>query len=424
MGRAESDRDPRLITLTLDLGEPAHRERSSQEISRTVAEAGRALVPTLRTRTSGGAGGGGQPLQLRVFANDLAVLSQAGGQVESALSALPQLADVTNSLAVGPEATVNVDPARLRDLGLTAQGVSTLVRVSLEGVVVGRWTEPNGQERDVRVGLPPAVRSNRETLGSLPLVQCQGAPVVLRQVAGVPIEQKPTKITRVNRQRAATIGAEPNGVPLGTATEAATTTAGTLALPGGAYWELAGTAQEQQDSFQQLGLGLLASVLLMFMILAILYENWLQPLLIQTALPLATVGAFLGLLVFGQTLSLPSFIGLIALFGLVGKNAILLVDRANHLRHEGLDRTAALQEAGESRPRPILMTSAVLVGGMTTSTLLSLVYVPVAYTYFDSFGAWLTLRKREPELPCWRGPVQQVVEGRRTRGGAPAAAVD
>ena len=193
------------------------------------------------------------------------------------------------------------------------------------------------------------------------------------------------------------------------------------------------------------------SILLMFMILATLYENWLQPLLIQTALPLATVGAFLGLLVFGQTLSLPSFIGLIALFGLVGKNAILLVDRANHLRHEGMDRTEALQQAGESRLRPILMTSAVLifsmlpvalklgeggegraplgavlVGGMTTSTLLSLVYVPVAYTYFDSFGAWLTrlFRKREPELPRWRGPVQQVVEGRRTRGGMPAAAVE
>ena len=156
------------------------------------------------------------------------------------------------------------------------------------------------------------------------------------------------------------------------------------------------------------------SILLMFMILAILYENWLQPLLILTALPLATVGAFLGLLLFGQSLSVPSFIGLIALFGLVGKNAILLVDRANDLRRQGLDRTAALEQAGPSRLRPILMTSvvlvlsmlpvalklgdggevraplgAVLVGGMATSTFLALLYVPVAYTYFDSVGALL-----------------------------------
>ena len=163
-----------------------------------------------------------------------------------------------------------------------------------------------------------------------------------------------------------------------------------------------------------LALGLAASVVLMYLVLTMLYESWLQPLLILTALPLATVGALLALLLFGQSLSVPSFIGLIALFGLVGKNSILLVDRANDLRRQGLDRTAALEQAGPSRLRPILMTSvvlvlsmlpvalklgdagevraplgAVLVGGMATSTLLALLYVPVAYTYFDSFGALL-----------------------------------
>jgi hypothetical protein len=156
------------------------------------------------------------------------------------------------------------------------------------------------------------------------------------------------------------------------------------------------------------------SILLMYMVLAVLYESWIQPVLILTALPLASVGAFLGLLVFGQTLSVPAFIGLIALFGLVGKNAILLVDRTNDLRREGLDRMSALEQAGPHRLRPILMTSAVLilsmipvalklgdggemraplgavlVGGMATSTFLSLLYVPVAYTYFDSLSTLL-----------------------------------
>ena len=171
----------------------------------------------------------------------------------------------------------------------------------------------------------------------------------------------------------------------------------------------------------------------MYMVLTVLYESWLQPILILSALPLATVGAFLGLLVFGQTLNVPSFIGIIALFGLVGKNAILLVDRTNDLRrHHGLDRTAALEQSGPSRLRPILMTSAVLilsmlpvslelggsgsgraplgavlVGGMTTSTFLSLLYVPVAYTYFDSFG---TLMGR---LFGWRPAV--VLATRRLR---------
>ena len=163
----------------------------------------------------------------------------------------------------------------------------------------------------------------------------------------------------------------------------------------------------------------------MYMVLAVLYESWLQPLLILTALPLASVGAFLGLLVFGQTLSVPAFIGLIALFGLVGKNAILLVDRTNDLRREGLDRTSALEQAGPHRLRPILMTSAVLilsmipvalklgdggemraplgavlVGGMATSTFLSLLYVPVAYTYFDSLSTLLgKVFSFQPRLP-------------------------
>jgi hypothetical protein len=178
----------------------------------------------------------------------------------------------------------------------------------------------------------------------------------------------------------------------------------------------------------QLSLGLLASVILMYMVLSILYENWLQPALILSALPLATVGAFGGLLVFGQNLGIVAFIGLIGLFGMVGKNAILLVDRANELRKEGMDRTTALEQAGESRLRPILMTSivlilsmlpvalklgeggevrapigAVLVGGMATSTVLALLYVPVAYTYVDSFGTLLgRIFTWRPRLPFRR----------------------
>jgi HAE1 family hydrophobic/amphiphilic exporter-1 len=203
-------------------------------------------------------------------------------------------------------------------------------------------------------------------------------------------------------------------VPLGSATRATTEALNGLALPSGTRWSFAGQGDEQASSFRQLGIGLGMSIVLMYMVLAILYESWLQPVLILTALPLASVGAFLGLLVFNQTLSVPAFIGLIALFGLVGKNAILLVDRANDLRREGLDRITALEQAGPHRLRPILMTSAVLilsmlpvalklgdggemraplgavlVGGMATSTFLSLLYVPVAYTYFDSLGTLL-----------------------------------
>jgi HAE1 family hydrophobic/amphiphilic exporter-1 len=201
-------------------------------------------------------------------------------------------------------------------------------------------------------------------------------------------------------------------------------------LTGGSRWAFAGESEDQAESFAQLGLGLAASIVLMYFVLTVLYESAIYPLVVLAALPLATVGAFLGLLVFNQTLSVPSFIGLIALFGLVGKNSILLIDRTNDLRRRGLDRTTALVRAGPSRLRPIIMTSAVLVlsmlpvalklgdggeirapigavlvGGMTTSTFLSLLFVPVVYTYFDSFQSLLV------RLVRWRPIVRRPTRG-------------
>ena len=184
-----------------------------------------------------------------------------------------------------------------------------------------------------------------------------------------------------------------------------------LALPAGTRWALAGQGEEQQTRSASWASGSASSIVLMYMVLTILYESWLQPVLILTALPLATVGAFLGLLVFGQTLSVPAFIGLIALFGLVGKNASCWWTAPTTCAGRGWTGRRRWSRPAPHRLRPILMTSAVLilsmlpvalklgdggeiraplgavlVGGMATSTFLSLLYVPVAYTYFDSFG--------------------------------------
>ncbi|MFN8637398.1 MAG: efflux RND transporter permease subunit [Chloroflexota bacterium] len=443
VGRGDSDfdREPRFISLTLDVGPTRERTRTSNEIGRAASDVGEAVVPGLQARLGGSrAGGPGQPVTVRIFGSDLDVLTQIAETATAALAARPELTDVTNGMSAAPEMTLKPDTTRLMDLGLSTQAVGNAVRIAYQGQVVGHWTEANGTERDVRVRLPDALRYNAEAVSDLPLIrrgtvtgaggQAVGGPMLtVRQVASETIESKPSKITRVNRQRIATIGAEPNDVPLGTATKASTEVLNGLALPAGTRWSFAGQGDEQASSFRQLGIGLGMSILLMYMVLAILYESWLQPVLILTALPLASVGAFLGLLVFRQTLSVPAFIGLIALFGLVGKNAILLVDRANDLRRQGFDRQAALEQAGPHRLRPILMTSAVLilsmipvamkwgdggemraplgavlVGGMATSTFLSLLYVPVAYTYFDSLGVLIgKLAGFRPRLPFGRG---------------------
>ena len=413
--------NPRQIQVTLEVGKPSTRGRTSQEIARAAIEAGEAIVPEMQARRSSEGGPSAQPVMIEVYGNDLDQLAQAADSAQQALAALPTLADVTNSLSSTEEVTIRPDSARLRDMGVTAQQIGTSVRVAYQGATVAKWAEPSGKERDVRVTLPAEVRNQPGALANLPLIQRGDRMLTLQQVATLDRQQKPTTINRVDRQRVATLGAEPNGVPLGTATEDVTRVMDGVALPPGSHWKLAGTGEEQQSSFTAMIFGLAASIVLMYLVLTVLYESWLQPVLILTALPLASVGAFLGLLVFGQTLSVPSFIGIIALFGLVGKNAILLVDRANDLRREGLSREAALEEAGPHRLRPILMTSAVLifsmlpvamalsdsssgraplgavlVGGMATSTLLSLLYVPVAYTYFDS------LSKLGGKLVHWR----------------------
>jgi HAE1 family hydrophobic/amphiphilic exporter-1 len=420
-----ANRDATQVRVDLEIGKPKSRERTSLEVGRAAVAAGQELVPGLRARRANEDGPSAQPVQVHVFGDDLDQLARAAAAAEARFAARPELTDVTNSLSVAREITIRPDPARLKDLGLSAQTIGTAARVAYQGVEAGRWAEPGGKERDVRVQLPPAVRNQPGAVGDLPLVRRGDQLVTLRQVAEETTELKPTTITRVDRQRAATIGADPDGVPLGEATAAVTRALKAQTWEPGTRWEIAGTSEEQQNSFAQLGMGLGLSILLMYLVLAVLYESWLQPVLILTALPLALVGALLGLLVFGQTLSVPSFIGIIALFGLVGKNAILLVDRTNDLRRQGLDRTAALEQAGPSRLRPILMTSAVLilsmlpvalklgetgevraplgavlVGGMTTSTFLSLLYVPVAYTYFDSLGKLLArLFRWRPRFP-------------------------
>jgi HAE1 family hydrophobic/amphiphilic exporter-1 len=444
-GDGDADREPRYITLTLDVGAGKSRVRTSREIARVVADVGEQMNPGMQARIGGASpAGGGQAVQVRLFGSDLGALTAMANQATGQLAALPELTDVTNSMATSPEVTLVPDPSRLMDLGLNTQTVGNAVRVAYQGAVVGRYAEPSGTERDVRVRLPEALRYNSAAVADLPLARRGDQLVTVGQVTATQTEQSPTRIQRVNRQRIALIGADTNNVPLGTSTAATRNAMNGMSLPAGHRWEFAGQAADQADSFRQLSLGLLASVVLMYMVLSILYENWLQPALILSALPLATVGAFGGLLLFGQNLGIVAFIGLIGLFGMVGKNAILLVDRANELRKQGIERTAALEQAGESRLRPILMTSlvlilsmlpvalklgeggevrapigAVLVGGMATSTVLALLYVPVAYTYFDSLGAALgRLVRWRLRLPSWQGQ-QTTPSPTRSRGTAP-----
>jgi len=229
--------------------------------------------------------------------------------------------------------------------------------------------------------------------------------------------QSPTQIQRVDRKRSVQVNAQVAGRALGDVARDLRENLAGVAMPPGYRWDVRGTVQQMQAAQAALGGALVLSILLIYMLLVALYESWLYPLAIMFALPVSVGGAVAGLFLTGNTFNIFSMIGMIALMGLVAKNAILLVDYTNTLRARGLERADALIEAACTRLRPIVMTSAtvvaamlplamkfeagaesrapiavVIIGGSLSSTLLTLVLVPVMYTYLDSLQNVFKLR--------------------------------
>ncbi|HLB12399.1 MAG TPA: efflux RND transporter permease subunit, partial [Dehalococcoidia bacterium] len=264
-----------------------------------------------------------------------------------------------------------------------------------------------------------------EDVADLPLLTSKGAVVKLGQGAATVIGGSPTQINRHNRQRVVTIGADLAGRPLGDVVGEFQARMREVELPPGYSISLGGEAELMGESFVSMGMALALSILLMYMLMVALYESLLYPLVIMFSLPASLVGAFSGLALTGQTVNIASMIGLIMLMGLVAKNAILLVDYTNTLRGRGRGRNEALLEAGPTRLRPILMTTAamvmamfpvayqighgaetrspmavVVIGGLISSTLLTLVLVPVMYTFMDDIQRFLGRlfgRRGDPE---------------------------
>jgi HAE1 family hydrophobic/amphiphilic exporter-1 len=265
----------------------------------------------------------------------------------------------------------------------------------------------------------------------------QTATIAVGQVTKSSAVDGPTSIDRRNRQRLVTVGAAlAGGVPLNDVTrpleQAVAQMQANGTIPAGYTVSLGGQGEQQAKAFSNLIMALALSVVLEYMLLAALYESFILPFATMFALPLAVVGAFVGLAVTGNTLNLLSMIGVIVLMGLVGKNGILLIDYTNTLRQRGLTRAQALREAGETRLRPILMTTvalvaglmplaigmeegaetykgmaSVIIGGMLSSTVLSLLVVPCMYTYFDDFQGlivrmwnWRPFRSRKEPAPA------------------------
>jgi hydrophobic/amphiphilic exporter-1 (mainly G- bacteria), HAE1 family len=348
--------------------------------------------------------------------DDLETLKQYGDRLKRLMAEVPGVTDVQSSLDQEKnEVRLIVDRARAVDVGVsTVQVVETLGPL-VGGKAATTYEDEDGDSYDVRVRLPDHFRRNPTQLARLTLLSSgrdgSRALVPLGDVARFHMDLSPARIQRLDLRRKVTLAASPVGVPLGDAIEAIRKRVADVQLPPGYVISWSGEAEDMVETFRYIFEALALAVILIYLILAAQFESFLAPLSIMMSLPLSLVGVVVMLYFTGDTLNIMSLIGLIMLMGLVTKNAILLVDYAKVLQKKGLDRRDALIEAGRTRLRPIIMTTMAMIfgmlplalalgqgaemrapmaraviGGLVTSTLLTLVVVPVVYTLFDDLS--------------------------------------
>ncbi len=339
---------------------------------------------------------------------------------------IPGIIDLESSeKAQNPALSMRVNNEVASDLGLSVTQIGSAVRPFIAGDVVSRWLAPDGQNYDVNVQLPKSDRQKASDLGELYLTSSRpnadGTPrmVPLRQVVDFSPSSSPQVIKRQDLQRRVSLYANVEGRPTGDVGSEVDALVKTVKLPPGYRFDVAGQTQEMNESFGAAVAALGMAVIFIYLILASQFGSFLQPIAIMASLPLSLIGVFLALLITGSTLNIFSIIGFIMLMGLVTKNAILLVDFTNQGQREGKSQYDAIMAAGQVRLRPIMMTTMAMIfgmlpmaigfsegaelqtsmgraviGGVITSTLLTLVVVPVVYSYLDRLGRYFSARLR------------------------------
>jgi HAE1 family hydrophobic/amphiphilic exporter-1 len=364
-----------------------------------------------------------KPLLLSLRGDEIEELKRYGTRLKDALARVPGIVDLEMTLEhEAPEYRLSVDRERARDAGLDSAALSSTLAALVGGKAVTSFEDQDGDAYDVRVRMPAGLRRDASQVEELRLAVPgrPGALVALGSLARHRLAASPTEVQHMDLSREVVLSANLDGAPLGTAVARAQQAAAGLAMAPGYRLVVSGENETMVESFGYMVEALVLAVVFVYLILAAQFESFLDPLAIMLSLPLSIVGMAGMLLLTRDTVNIMSLIGLIMLMGLVTKNAILLVDFANVLRRRGLDRRAALVEAGRIRLRPILMTTAAMifgmlplalglgagaefrapmaraiVGGLVTSTLLTLIVVPVVYTFLDDLGGRLRA--------LWRG---------------------
>ncbi|MBO9678825.1 MAG: efflux RND transporter permease subunit [Acidovorax sp.] len=409
--------DPRKATLTLRMA-PRGERPLKQEIERRLRAALEDL-PGVRVKI--GLGGSNDKYVLALASEDPQALADAARAVERGLRTIPGIGNIGSSASlVRPEIAVRPDFARAADLGVTTSAIAETLRVATVGDYEQYLPKLNLAQRQVPivVRLPDGAREDLSVLERLAVPGTRG-PVRLGEVATLELAGGPAVIGRYDRARNVNFEIELGSRGLGEVTEAVRQLPAVASLPPSVRLIDVGDAEMMGELFASFGLAMLTGVLCIYLVLVLLFKDFLQPVTILMALPLSLGGAFVALLVAGKSFSMPSLIGLIMLMGIATKNSILLVEYAIVARRDhSMGRLDALLDACHKRARPIIMTTLAMgagmlpialawgsadmsfrspmavavIGGLITSTVLSLLVVPAVFTYIDDFAQWFHRR--------------------------------
>jgi HAE1 family hydrophobic/amphiphilic exporter-1 len=365
--------------------------------------------------------GDSRPIQVALRGPELDTLNQYANTLAEKIKQIPGTTDVDiSSEQSEPEVQVKFDPNRLGDVGLDATAAGKAVQIAFLGSTAKNQYNVADSDYDIRVQLKQENRLSLEDVANLRISGQHGF-VRLGDIAEVKLSSGPTQIDREDRQRQVIVYANAVGTSPGEVIAKVKEFIPGLNLPMGYTHKLVGQAQMMESSFKEISKALILAVVLIYMVLAAEFESFIHPLTIMLSLPFSLVGAVLGLLIAGNTINIMSLIGVIMLMGLVTKNAILLVDYANQQREQGVPIIEALVEAGSVRLRPILMTTmamifgmlpialgigagaeirssmgVALIGGLITSTFLTLVIIPLVYLLIDKMQNYF--KEEKPDL--------------------------
>ena len=361
---------------------------------------------------------GNRPIFIAILGQDESKLDAVAHKLMDKMRAIKGVADIEYSQeGANPATVVKINHELASDLGLSVQQVGAALRPFVAGDQISRWLAPDGQNYDVNVQLPKSGRQKVADLADLSVASSKrdaaGNPIMvpLRQVVEFVPSTSPQVLKRQALERRVAIYAGIEGRPNGDVNNDVQKAIKTIALPDGVRFDIGGEAERMAETMSGFLAAIVIAIIFIYLVLASQFGSFLQPVAIMMSLPLSMIGVLLALLVTGSTLNIFSVIGIVMLMGLVTKNAILLVDFTNHGQREGKGQYAAIFDAGQVRLRPILMTTLAMIfgmlpmaigmgdggeqqapmgraviGGVITSTLLTLVVVPVAYTYLDNLG--------------------------------------